>query len=415
MNDVASVQGLPPGNLVIRRIGQLITNDPDHGGPLGVIWGGAVVILDGVIDWVGLDRELPADVGDLPELDAAGGCVLPGFVDAHTHAVFAGDRIEEFGRRIEGATYEEIHAAGGGIASTVAATRQAARDTLMDETRERLHVMLHHGTTTAEVKSGYGLDTATEVKMLEVIGRLDAELMMDLVPTFLGAHTVPHEFATDRTGYVRYVIDEMLPACAPLARFSDVFCDQAAFSVDEAREILLAAREAGLGLRIHADQLGPIGAAALAAELGVMSADHLDHADDAALRALAAAGSVGVLLPGVSFSLRLPYPDASRFADAGLPVALATDANPGSSYVLTMPFVIALAVYEMGMSPGDAVLAATLGGARALGMADRGYVKQGAVGDLVALAAERHVALAYQPDTPHVAHVVKAGRPHMTA
>ena len=237
---------------------------------------------------------------------------------------------------------------------------------------------------------------------------------MDLVPTFLGAHTLPHEFAADRAGYVRHVIDEMLPACAPLARFCDVFCDRAAFTVEEAREILTAARALGLGLRMHADQLALTGATALAAELGVKSADHLDHADDASLDALAAAGSVGVLLPGVSFSLRLPYPDAARIAAAGVPIALATDANPGSSFVLTMPFVIALAVYEMGMSPGEAVLAATLGGARALGLEDRGHITQGALGDLVILAAERHVALAYQPDTPHVSHVVKAGRPHAT-
>jgi imidazolonepropionase len=392
----------------------LITNDPERGGPLGVIWGGAVVIVDGVIDWVGLDRELPADVGELPELDAAGGCVMPGFVDAHTHVVFGGDRLEEFTQRLDGATYEEIQAAGGGIAATVAATRTATRDTLADSARDRLQVMLRHGTTTAEVKSGYGLDTATEIKMLEVVGRLDRELMMDLVPTFLGAHTVPQESAQDRAGYVRYVIDEMLPECAPLAQFADVFCDRGAFSVGEAREILTAARTYGLGLRIHADQLVSTGATALAAELGVSSADHLDHADEAALSALAAAGSVGVLLPGVSFSLRTPFPDARRFVAAGVPLALATDANPGSSYILTMPFVIALAVYEMGMSPGDAVLAATLGGARALGLRDRGHITHGSLGDLVVLAAERHVALAYQPDTPHVSHVVKAGRPRAT-
>jgi len=415
VTDVASVQGLPPGDLVVRKIGQLITNDPERGGPLGVIWGGAVVIIDGVIDWVGLDRELPGDVGDLPELDVGGGCVMPGFVDAHTHVVFAGDRLDEFTQRLAGATYEEIHAAGGGIASTVTATRKATRDSLVETARDRLKVMLRHGTTTAEVKSGYGLETATEVKMLEVVDRLNAESMMDLVPTFLGAHTLPHEYAGDRAGYVRHVIDEMLPACAPLARFCDVFCDRAAFTVEESREILTAARALGLGLRMHADQLALTGATALAAELAVQSADHLDHADDDSLAALAAAGSVGVLLPGVSFSLRLPYPDAARIAAAGVPIALATDANPGSSYVLTMPFVIALAVYEMGMSPGEAVLAATLGGARALGLEDRGHITQGSLGDLVVLGAERHVALAYQPDTPHVSHVVKAGRPHATS
>jgi imidazolonepropionase len=202
----------------------------------------------------------------------------------------------------------------------------------------------------------------------------------------------------------------MLPACAPLAQCCDVFCDRSAFSVDEARAILTAARQQGLELKVHADQLSAHGAAGLAAELGALSADHLDHASDADLAALARSGTIGVLLPGVSLSLRLPFPDAARFAAAGVEVAIATDANPGTSYVLTMPFVIALAVLEMGMSPAAALRAATLGGARALGLRDRGRLSPGAMGDLVVLDAETHLALSYRPDTPHVRHVVKAGR-----
>ena len=408
----ADIEGLPPGDLVVRNIGQLVTNDPVHGGRLGIIWDGAVVILGGVIDWVGLDREIPADVGDLPEMDVAGACVIPGFVDAHTHVVFAGDRVDEFAQRLRGATYEEIHAEGGGILSTVGPTRRAALDALVASGRERLAVMLSHGTTTAEVKSGYALDVAGEKKMLEAVAALDVELAIDLVPTFLGAHTVPPEYAGDRAGYVRLVIDEMLPACAPLARFCDVFCDGGAFDLAETRAILEAGRSHGLGLRVHADQLAPTGAGGLAAELGATSADHLDHTVDADLRALARAGTVGVLLPGVSLSLRIPFPDPTRLLEAGMTVAIATDANPGSSYVVSMPFVIALAVLEMGMAPDEAMSAATLGGAKALGLTDRGYLAPGAVGDLVVLDAESHVVLSYRPDLPHVADVIKSGRRH---
>ncbi len=411
MTTANNVSGLPPGDLVVRNIGQLVTNDPSHGGELGVLWNAAIVILGGTVDWVGLDRELPADVGDLPELDAAGRCVVPGFVDAHTHVVFAGDRVDEFSQRLRGATYEEIHESGGGILSTVAATRRADVDELVAAARRRLDVMAGQGTTTAEVKSGYGLDVATEVKMLDVVAMLDATSPVDLIPTFLGAHTVPPEYADDRAGYVRLVIDEMLPACAPLARFCDVFCDAGAFSVDEARAVLGAAATHGLRPRLHADQLAATGAAGLAAEVGAVSADHLDHATAADLEALAAAGTIGVLLPGVSLSLQLPFPDPSRLASAGVAVALATDANPGSSYVLTMPFVIALAVLEMGMTPSDALIAATRSGARALGLDDRGFLAPGARGDLVVLDADTHVALSYRPDTPLVAEVVKGGRP----
>ena len=409
----AAVEGLPPGDLVVRNIGQLVTNDPAHGGRLGIIWDAAVVIIGGIVDWVGLDRELPADVGELPEMDADGACVIPGFVDAHTHVVFAGDRVDEFAQRLRGATYEEIQARGGGILSTVGPTRRASLDGLVAATRERLRVMLNHGTTTVEVKSGYALDVAGERKMLEAVAALDAELALDLIPTFLGAHAVPEEYAGDRAAYVRLVIDEMLPACAPLARFCDVFCDEGAFDVAEARAVLVAGRSHGLDVRVHADQLSATGAGGLAAELGATAADHLDHTSDEDVNALARAGTIGVLLPGVSLSLRSAFPDPARFRNAGMTLAIATDANPGSSYVLSMPFIVALAVLEMGMAPEDALWAATLGGAKALGLGDRGYLAPGAAGDLVALDAHSHVVLSYRPDLSHVTHVVKSGRPQV--
>jgi imidazolonepropionase len=229
------------------------------------------------------------------------------------------------------------------------------------------------------------------------------------VPTFLGAHAVPTEWRDDRAGYLDLVVGEMLPACAPLARFADVFCDRGAFTVDEARRVLQAARPYGLEPRIHADQLAATGAAGLAAELGAVSADHLDHASDGDLRAMAAAGTVGVLLPGVSLSMRLPFPDPARLREAGVTIAIATDANPGTSYVLTMPFVVALAVLEMGMAPDEALWSATRGRALALRMPDRGIISPGAIADLAVLDADTPAAIAYRPDSPVVATVVKGG------
>ena len=408
MND--TVAGLPGGDLVVRGIGQLVTNDDTRGGRLGLLWDAAVVVVEGRVDWVGHERELPADTGDLAVLDAGGAAVLPGFVDAHTHVVFAGDRADEFGRRLRGESYEEIMAAGGGIMSTVASTRRADLEQLVAESRPRVAAMLAAGTTTAEVKSGYGLDVASEALILDAVAALDAELPIELVPTFLGAHTVPPEFADERAAYVALIVEEMLPACAPKARFCDVFCDAGAFTVDEAREVLEAGKAHGLTPRLHAEQLTHNGGARLAAEMAAASADHLDHASPADLEALAAAGTVAVALPGVSLSLRLPFPDVGRLRDAGVTVAIATDANPGTSYVLTMPFVVALACLEMGMSPEDAVWAATRGGALSLRRRDLGIVTHGSAGDLVVLDADTYLGLPYRPDSRLVTQVVKGGR-----
>jgi imidazolonepropionase len=396
-------------DLLVFGVGQLITNDPERGGALGVIEGAGLAIVNGLVAWVGADADVPDRYRDLPRLDAGGAAVLPGFVDPHTHLIFAGDRSEEFDRRLRGESYEQILEGGGGILSTVAATRGASEAQLYDEAAARVWRMAANGTTTVEVKSGYGLDTETEVRMLRVANRLNQALPIDVVPTFLGAHVVPLESREDRDAYVDLVCGPMIDACAPLASFCDVFCDDAAFSVDEARRILEAAKSRGLDVKIHADQLGWVGAAALAADLRAVSADHLDYATIRDLTVMRAAGTAAVLLPAVSFSMRIPYPDGRAIWDSGVPVALATDCNPGTANVESMPFVIALAVLNMALTTDEAVWAATRGGAHALGLADRGHLIPGAIGDLAVLDAPTHLHLAYRPAADIVAAVVKRG------
>ncbi len=396
-------------DILVFNIGSLVTNDLGRDGLLGIVEDAAVAISDGVLEWVGDGADIPAEYGDLPRLDAGGAAVLPGFVDPHTHLVFAGDRSDEFARRLRGESYEEILTAGGGILSTVAATRAASEDDLYDSAVERAWRMLANGTTTVEVKSGYGLNAATEEKMLRVARRIDESLPIDVIPTFLGAHVVPAEYREDRDAYVDLVCGEMLDVCAPLARFCDVFSDEAAFTVEETRRILEAAKNRGLEVRVHADQLGRVGAAHLAAELSAASADHLDHATDEDLTAMSAAGTSAVLLPAVSFSMRLPYPDGRRIWDSGVTVALATDCNPGTANVESMPFVVALAALNMGLTPDEAVWAATRGGALSLRLEDRGHLVPGAVGDLVVLDAPTHLHIPYRPDANLVAAVVKGG------
>jgi len=396
-------------DLVLTGIGQLVTNDPQRDGLLGLVDEAAVAIKAGRVAWVGPERELLRDLRDLPELDCAGRSVLPGFIDAHTHLAFAGNRAEEFARRLRGKTYEEILAAGGGIHATVESTRATDSMRLLDSSIQRAKRMLGYGTTTVEIKSGYGLETETEINQLEVAAAIDDELAIDVVPTFLGAHVIPKEFTGDRAGYIRLVIDEMLPAAAPLAKYCDVFCDEGAFTVDEAREILAAASEHGLRARMHANQLGHSGGAALAAELGAVTADHLDNITSDDVAALKAAGTVAVLLPTVSLSLRLPAPPARRLWDAGVPVAIATDCNPGTSYVENMQLVIAIASLEASLSPEEAVWAATRGGAMAIEAEDKGVIKPGAVADFVVLEADSYVEIPYRPGTDLVRIVIKNG------
>lgn len=396
--------------LLLTGIAELVTNQSGHRGDLGVISDAAVAIDQARVIWAGRRTEVPSRLVRLRELDCGGRAVVPGFVDPHTHIVFAGDRAEEFGRRLRGESYEEILAAGGGILSTVAATRAAPEAELVAAASARARRMLGAGTTTVEVKSGYGLDVATEAKMLRVAATVDSEVPLDVIPTFLGAHVVPEAFRDRRSAYIDLVCGPMLEACAPLARFCDVFCDSAAFSVAEARRILDAAAAAGLGSRVHADQLSRVGAAALAAERGAICADHLDHATTDDLEALRRAGTVAVLLPAVSFSMRTPFPDGRRIWDSGVTVALATDCNPGTAWVETMPFVISLACLQMGLTPGEALWAATRGGALAVGEEDKGRIVPGAVADVVVLDAPSHVHIPYRPDGRLVWRVVKSGR-----
>lgn len=397
------------GDLVLTGISSLVSNDARFIGLLGIVEDAAVVVEDGHVSWAGSRIDLPSRYAALPALDCGGRAVIPGFVDAHTHIVFAGDRADEFARRLRGETYEDILAAEGGILSTVRATRRASEDELYAASAGRASRMLSGGTTTVEVKSGYGLDVETELKMLRVAGRLDADLPIDVIPTFLGAHVVPAEYRDRRDEYVDLVCGDMLTACATEARFCDVFCDEAAFTVDESRRILEAASVRGLGLRVHADQLGRVGAAELAARLGAASADHLDHATDADLIALRRAGAAAVLLPAVSFSMQLPFPDGRRVWDSGVTVALATDCNPGTAYVESMAFVVALASLEMGLTPEEALWAATRGSAFSLGLTDKGHVMPGAVADLVVLDAESYLDIPYRPATDLVHAVVKDG------
>lgn len=370
-------------------IGELVTNDPGRPGLLGVVHHAAVLVADGRVAWVGPAGAAPA--ADR-RVGLGGRTVLPGFVDSHTHAVFAGDRSAEFTARMAGERYT-----GGGIASTVAATRAASRADLTDRLRALVAEMRAQGTTTVEVKGGYGLTVADEVRLLEVAREVTTET------TFLGAHSVPPEHRADRSAYLDLVLGPMLTACAPLARWVDVFCEPAAptaFDADEARAVLLAGKAAGLLPRVHGNQLGHGPGVRLAVEVGAASVDHCTYLSTADVDALAGSGTVATLLPGVEFSTRSPYPDAAALLAAGVTVALASDCNPGTSYTTSMPLVVALAVREMGMTPEQAVSSATAGGAAALRRTDVGRVVVGARADLAVLDAPSFVHLAYRPGVP---------------
>jgi imidazolonepropionase len=374
-------------SLLVDNIGELVTHDPE----LGTIHNAALVIGDGVVQWAGPRAATPeAAAGE--RFDAAGCAVIPGFVDSHGHLVFAGDRSQEFAARMAGRPYT-----AGGIRTTVEATR-AATDDELDATVARLvREARRSGTTTIECKSGYGLTVEDERRSLEIAKAHTPET------TFLGAHVVPPGY--DAGDYVELVNGEMLDACAPHARWVDVFCERGAFDGEQARAVLQAGKARGLEPRIHANQLGHGPGAQIAVELGAASADHLTYTSDADVDALASSGTVATLLPAVEFSTRQPYVDARRLLDAGVTVALAADCNPGSSYTTSIPFCIALAVRECGMTPGEALYAATMGGARALRRSDVGHLGPGAKADVVLLDAPSHVHLAYRPGVPLVARV----------
>lgn len=385
------------GSLLVDNIGELVTNDGRGGDPLGVRRDAALLVEDGRVAWVGPARYAPA-AGR--RVDAAGAAVLPGFVDSHAHLVFAGDRAAEFAARMAGEPYT-----GGGIRTTVGATRAASDDDLRATVGRLRAEMRRQGTTTVEIKSGYGLSVADEARSL----RIAAEFTEDT--TFLGAHVVPAEYADRPDDYVGLVCGPMLAAAAPYARWIDVFCERGAFDADHARAILTCGQAVGLGVRLHANQLGPGPGVRLGVELGAASVDHCTHLTDADVDALAGSETVATLLPGAEFSTRSRYPDARRLLDAGVTVALATDCNPGSSYTSSMPFCVALAVREMGMTPAEAVWAATAGGAAALRRTDVGRLTVGARADLVVLDAPTHLHLAYRPGVPLIRQVLHNGVP----
>jgi imidazolonepropionase len=377
--------------VVLTRIGLLATQTAEYGD----LPDAAMLIENGRIGWVGPARGAPeAD----EQVDLEGRCVLPGFVDSHAHLVFAGDRSAEFTARMTGMPYT-----AGGILATVAATRAAGDEALTARVAALTAELRAAGSTTYEIKSGYGLTVHDEARSLQIAARFTAET------TFLGAHVVAPEYANDPAGYVDLVCGDMLAACAPHARWIDVFCDEGAFDGDAARAVLLAGARSGLGGRVHANQLGPGPGVQVACELGAASADHCTHLSTVDIDALAGSQTVATLLPGAEFSTRADYPDARRLLDAGVRVALATDCNPGSSYTTSLPFCIALAVREMAMTPVEAISAATVGGAAALQRNDIGRIAPGMRADLIALDAPTPVHLAYRPGVDLISAVWKDG------
>ncbi|EAR25701.1 putative chlorohydrolase [marine actinobacterium PHSC20C1] len=376
---------------VIDNIALLLTHDEER----PELSDAAVVFENGRVAWWGASADAPtADI----RVDAEGGCVLPGFVDSHSHVLFAGDRSEEFEARMAGRRYE-----AGGIRRTVALSREASDEQLLTNATALVAEMRRQGTTTVEIKSGYGLSVDDEARMLRLASTLTTET------TFLGAHVVPAEYADDRAGYVSLVMGDMLDACAPHARWIDVFCDSGAFTEEETRAIIGAGIARGLGARLHGAQLGESGAVQLAVELEAASVDHCTYLTDADVDALAGSSTVAGLLPGVEFSTKHPFVDARRLIDAGVTVSLASDCNPGSSFTSSIPFCIALAVRDMGMTTQEAVTAATLGGARSLRLDDVGHLRLGARANAQILDAPHYRHLAYRPGVPLVNSVFVDG------
>ncbi len=409
------------GSLAVVNIGQLVTlagpARPRVGAELrelSIIPDATLLVEDGRIVAAGPHREVQSKGLPHAVVDAQGCCVTPGFVDAHTHMVFAGNRAQEFEQRIAGASYQQIAAAGGGILRTVKATRAASEDDLLAESRRHRDWMLRSGTTTAEVKSGYGLERETELRMLRVIARLNAEGPMRIVPTLLAAHTIPLEFTERRAEYVRWIAEQLIPEAASLklARFCDVFCDDHAFTVEESRTVLTAARAHGLELRLHAEQFRPGTGAALAAELRARTADHLETATQETLDALRAAAVQPVLLPGSVFALgRSDYPPARAMVERGLAIVLASDFNPGSSPIASMPFVLSLGCVQMALTPAEALSAATINAAWSVDLGDRtGSLETGKQADFLIHEFADYRELAYFIAAPARPRVFVAGQ-----
>lgn len=403
--------------LCIRNIGRLATmnaaacGDSDDPSGLGIVENAAIATNDDLISWIGPDEESPsAEV----VIDAGGALVCPGLIDCHTHLVFGGERSGEFARRCRGESYEAIAAAGGGILSTVAATREASEQALYDAARARLDRMLALGVTTVEAKSGYGLDLESELTLLRVMARLNATHAVDVIPTFLGAHSVPAEFKGRRRDYIALLIDTLLPAVCRehLAEFCDIFCERGVFEIDETREILRAARSHDLKLKLHAEQLHQFGGTDVGVELGAVSVDHLEQISDAQIARLAASDTVAVLLPGSTLFLGSHhYAPARRMLDAGVTVALATDLNPGSAMTEHLPLMTTLAAVYMGMTPAESLKAITINAAKALDRGGRlGQIRVGLTADLLVTDLRHEQQLPYRMAIPFATHVIKAGQ-----
>jgi imidazolonepropionase len=393
-------------------------------GDLGIIPDGAVACSDGLIVAVGPTESVRADWWASAEIDASNRVVCPGFVDPHTHVVWAGDRADEFAQRIQGATYQEIMARGGGIMSTVRATRAASLPQLISEASVRLDRLLAHGTTTVEVKTGYGLTVESEAEMLEAISVLELNHAISILPTFMGAHAIPAEYKNDPDGYVDLVVEEMLPKVCqrPLITrlrtclFCDVFCDDGAFTLEQSRRVLEKARELGLGLKVHADEFESLGGAALGVELGAVSVDHLVCTPPEEIEQLGQSSTVAVSLPATSFGLgHCEYTPAKAFLDAGSILALATDCNPGTAWCESMPFAIALACRYLHLTPAQALVASTLNAAHALGLGDEvGSLEVGRAADILVLNLPSVQHLGYRFGTNPVKRVIKGGREVLT-
>jgi imidazolonepropionase len=383
--------------ILVKNIGLLVTNNPSLGSTqLGILKNAALLAENGQITWVGDSQSAPTAQN---VIDADGKCVIPGFVDSHTHLIFAGDRSNEFSARMAGQSY-----AAGGIADTVTKTRAATDDDLLANANRLMHESLHSGTTTIEIKSGYGLTVIDEERSLKIAKQLTQET------TFLGAHVVPSEFKAKSNDYVDLVCGQMLNQAKPYAKWIDVFCDRGAFTPEQGRKILTAGIAAGLKPRIHANQLEQGDAVALAVELGCASVDHLTYFNQSDIEKLANSKTVATLLPGAEFSTRSKYPDARKLIDAGITVAIASDCNPGSSYTTSMPLMIALAVREMFFTPEQALWSATKGGALALQREDVGHLSIGAKADFVILRESSYIHLAYRPGVNLVEQVFLHGK-----
>jgi imidazolonepropionase len=408
-------------NLIIKNISQLVTV-ASHGEPMKrgrmmgeieIVRNAAVLCRDGKIAWVGpMASWEPPAVGEVHEIDASGLVAIPGFVDSHTHMMFAGSREAEFALRSQGATYQEIAEQGGGIVHTVRSVRSATKKQLKRSTARYLSAMMIQGTTAVEIKSGYGLDMDNEIKMLEGINELAQEEVMTVIPTFMGAHAIPPEYRDRREAYVDLVLHTMLPYVGKkrLATFCDVFCERGYFDLVESERILTEGKRWGLAPKVHAEELASLGGAELAARIGAVSADHLEHVSDDGIRAMRDAGVVATVLPGVSFFLNHGYAPARKMIDEGLGVAIASDFNPGSCMSFSMPLMMTIACTQMRMSPEEALAACTLNGAAALGLSDRlGSIEVGKQADIVLADVPDYRYLAYHFGTNHVRTVVKNG------